>query len=357
MQKLQLSIPEPCHENWQTMTPTDQGRFCNACAKEVIDFSMMTDTEMLNYFTTLTHEKVCGRALPAQLERVISKPKEPKKRLFWYWNYIVMFFMFFGKANNVKAQGGVKITCSQTVSPEQLNVIRSTDVSNALAGWVGEVRLQTQKIIKGKVIDCDSVPVSFASIKIKGSSIGLSADANGSYSIRVKDNDVLIITSAGHLEQEVPIGTKEFVETILEKGIMGELKGIVVTLAGGIRYRRIDEDSRIVFDSENKDSIVASKKTNAISVSVNDNNFTIYPNPVQRGSTINLNLNFKQTGLYQIQITDAAGRTVLYKRINPLNKTQNEVIICDNKWSSGVYFISIFNYKNKLVNKNSFIVQ
>ena len=115
MQKLQLSIPEPCHENWQTMTPTDQGRFCNACAKEVIDFSMMTDTEMLNYFTTLTHEKVCGRALPAQLERVISKPKEPKKRLFWYWNYIVMFFMFFGKANNVKAQGGVKITCSQTV--------------------------------------------------------------------------------------------------------------------------------------------------------------------------------------------------------------------------------------------------
>ncbi|HNK29664.1 MAG TPA: hypothetical protein PKG65_12100, partial [Ferruginibacter sp.] len=87
MQKLQLSIPEPCHENWQEMTPTQQGRFCKACAKEVIDFSMMTDTEVLNYFAGLREEKVCGRALPSQLNRAITYPKEPKKRLFWYWNY------------------------------------------------------------------------------------------------------------------------------------------------------------------------------------------------------------------------------------------------------------------------------
>ena len=50
MQQLQLSIPEPCHQTWREMTPTQQGRFCNSCAKEVIDFSTMTDTEVLNYF-------------------------------------------------------------------------------------------------------------------------------------------------------------------------------------------------------------------------------------------------------------------------------------------------------------------
>ena len=100
MQKLQISIPEPCHENWQVMTPTEQGRFCNACAKEVIDFSSMTDIQVLNYFTNLTHEKVCGRALPEQLDRAISRPEQPKKRLFWYWNYIAMFFMVFTKGNN-----------------------------------------------------------------------------------------------------------------------------------------------------------------------------------------------------------------------------------------------------------------
>lgn len=109
MQKLELFIPEPCHANWQDMTPTEQGRFCNACAKEVIDFSMMTDKELVHYFSSLSNGKVCGRVLPEQLDRTISWPKEPTKRLFWYWNYIVMFFMFFAKGNAVKAQGSIKL--------------------------------------------------------------------------------------------------------------------------------------------------------------------------------------------------------------------------------------------------------
>jgi hypothetical protein len=47
MQMLQLAIPEPCHDNRHNMTATDQGRFCIARAKEVVDFSMMTDIELL----------------------------------------------------------------------------------------------------------------------------------------------------------------------------------------------------------------------------------------------------------------------------------------------------------------------
>src|SRR4051812_10475679 len=104
MQKLQISIPEPCHENWQNMTPSDQGRFCNACAKTVVDFSMMSDHEVLSYFSTVSNEKVCGRALSTQLHREIKMPREPKKKLFWYWNYIVMFFIFFSKSSQSKAQ-------------------------------------------------------------------------------------------------------------------------------------------------------------------------------------------------------------------------------------------------------------
>jgi hypothetical protein len=104
MQKIQLSIPEPCHQNWDKMNPTEQGRFCNACAKQVVDFSSMSDTQVLNYFSTLKDEKVCGRVYPDQLERAITQPKEPKKRLFWYWNYITMLFLFFSKSNNAKAQ-------------------------------------------------------------------------------------------------------------------------------------------------------------------------------------------------------------------------------------------------------------
>jgi hypothetical protein len=95
MQKIQLSIPEPCHESWQNMTSTQQGRFCNTCAKEVIDFSIMSDSEVLNYFSSLKSEKICGRAYPDQLGRAITLPKVAKKKIFGYWTYVTAFFLFF----------------------------------------------------------------------------------------------------------------------------------------------------------------------------------------------------------------------------------------------------------------------
>jgi len=229
MQKLQLSIPEPCHENWQQMTPTEQGRFCNACAKEVVDFSMMTDTEVLNYFTSLTHEKVCGRALPSQLERTITKPKDPKKRLFWYWNYIVMFFMFFGKGNAAKAQGGVK-------AGTEINPVKANDIRGEIAV------VESKRVISGKVTDINANPISFASIKIKGTNSGIMADANGAYSLRVNPNAILVISGAGFIETEVPVGLQLIVNTVMEKNTNAILGGeVVVAYAGGISYRNIDE--------------------------------------------------------------------------------------------------------------------
>ena len=215
MQKLQLSIPEPCHENWHTMTPTDQGRFCNACTKEVIDFSMMTDTEILNYFSTLTQEKVCGRALPSQLDRTISKPKDPKKRLFWYWNYIAMFIMFFSKSNSAKAQGGIKPVTE--ISPVKT------------AGNNRGETIITSRMITGKVIDMDGNPVSFATIKIKETNSGVSANANGTYSIRVRPVNVLLISAAGFKETEVHPEYQDGVKTtVLQKTAM--LGGAIVVV-------------------------------------------------------------------------------------------------------------------------------
>lgn len=225
MQKLQLSIPEPCHENWHNMTPTEQGRFCNACAKEVIDFSMMTDTEVLNYFTSITHEKVCGRTLPSQLDRTITRPKEPKKRLFWYWNYIVMFFMFFSKANTVKAQGGIK---------------RVTEISNAPACKVGETVKSSSRVISGRVTDINGNPVSFATIKVKGTPTALSANASGVYSIKASPNDVIAISATSFKFAEVHVGSQSVLNTVLESdATSGE---VVVVVGGCFTNRNLNEE-------------------------------------------------------------------------------------------------------------------
>ena len=44
-----INIPEPCHEDWAQMTSTEKGKFCDSCAKEVIDFTNKSDEQLYKY--------------------------------------------------------------------------------------------------------------------------------------------------------------------------------------------------------------------------------------------------------------------------------------------------------------------
>ena len=74
-----IHIPEPCHEDWNKMTPNRQGAFCKVCAKTVVDFSGKTDDEIQRYLSENMDKKLCGRFKVTQLEEVpklkIEKPK------------------------------------------------------------------------------------------------------------------------------------------------------------------------------------------------------------------------------------------------------------------------------------------
>ena len=54
-------IPEPCHESWEKMTPTQTGRHCNSCEKTVVDFTAMSNDEIIVYLSERKQERVCGR--------------------------------------------------------------------------------------------------------------------------------------------------------------------------------------------------------------------------------------------------------------------------------------------------------
>lgn len=98
----------------------------------------------------------------------------------------------------------------------------------------GVLAFAQSRVVTGKVTDADGNPVAFATIKIKGTNTGLSADANGAYSIKVNPGAVLVISGASFKEAEVPVGTQNVLSTILEKGGT-DLKEVVVTSAFGIK--------------------------------------------------------------------------------------------------------------------------
>ncbi|MBL7702677.1 MAG: SusC/RagA family TonB-linked outer membrane protein [Ferruginibacter sp.] len=98
----------------------------------------------------------------------------------------------------------------------------------------GVLAFAQSRVVTGKVTDENGNPVSFASVKVKGSPTGVSADANGAYSLRVNPNTVLVISGAGFKEAEVPVGTQNVLNTVMEK-VKNEMTEVVVTSAFGIK--------------------------------------------------------------------------------------------------------------------------
>jgi len=64
---IKITIPEPCHEDWAKMTPKEKGRFCDSCAKVVVDMTKLTDHEIFNLVDTGSN--ICGRFRNDQLDR------------------------------------------------------------------------------------------------------------------------------------------------------------------------------------------------------------------------------------------------------------------------------------------------
>ena len=67
-----ISIPKPCHEDWNKMTPDEKGAFCGSCKKSVHDFTNKTDEEVADILLKANGAKICGRFNAEQLERPIE---------------------------------------------------------------------------------------------------------------------------------------------------------------------------------------------------------------------------------------------------------------------------------------------
>ena len=78
-----ISIPKPCHEDWNTMSPKEKGRFCDSCAKTVIDFTKMDSFEIQDFISKNKNNRICGHFKQIQLDsinlHIPSKFLEQKK--------------------------------------------------------------------------------------------------------------------------------------------------------------------------------------------------------------------------------------------------------------------------------------
>lgn len=79
-----LFIPEPCSENWESMSPQEKGRFCSVCNKCVIDFTQKQSQEIQQIIEERKEEQICGRFYNYQLKEDIDSSERIKKYFFKY---------------------------------------------------------------------------------------------------------------------------------------------------------------------------------------------------------------------------------------------------------------------------------
>ena len=165
-----ITIANPCHEDWNTMTPAQQGRHCAACQKQVTDFTTMSDEQMLAFFTRSTESVMCGRFLPAQLNRELIAPT--RKRHF--------------PGILIKRIAATVLLLQSAVSAataQQKDSVRVEQTDKKDTAILPQLPLQ----IKGRVTGILKEYRAGIALKIRGTDITTKTDRNGRFVLQLPD--------------------------------------------------------------------------------------------------------------------------------------------------------------------------
>ena len=329
-EKISLQIPEPCHADWHKMNPTEQGRFCTACSKQVIDFTAMTDQQVLNYFSTVTG-RVCGRLTDEQLQRPLQPARIEQKKKWW----IVMLMPLLLLFERASAQ---KKTTQGKVSAQKIPDLLSGVMSGMVITRIEPESSVPQTTIKGKVVDEKGNAVKWATIEDTTSHIRAIADSGGAFSIVVKNHSGPINIKASAIGYETASQSATDVNSvhIVLKQIENDLKPVrvitdqEVVFAGGISV------CTKVTRREMMDTVWRKVTGNAA--------FKIYPNPAVRGSDVKVDL--KNEGDYFIQLITNAGTILTTKETSVVKGSTVTSINIPSGVAQGIYYLRVSNNKS-----------
>ncbi|MES2330896.1 MAG: T9SS type A sorting domain-containing protein [Bacteroidota bacterium] len=376
--ELYLQIPKPCHENWDAMTPVDKGRFCASCSKEVVDFSLLSDVEVLNFFKRSTGN-TCGRFNVAQLERPLQETKIEKKK-GWKWAMASITSLIMVSKSQAQKKGECteligKVRVEQPKKPE----IKKHPVAKRIVGdtivlptiqlqpqWLGEVVITAsgRKIkLEGMVVNEKNEPLPGATIHSGNDAVIGYADQKGHFEITTSaKGDKLPITfrSIGYIddhsvidliedEVELKVFMKPKVNILPEVSVISYASRSICLIAGGITsYRSVTKkDTAAAFIRKVLDTPSPFK--------ILTNPLKIYPNPAIKNSIVHLSI--KEIGNYQVQLFDNSSRLLQAEENTTTVKRETINLQLPANAASGIYYIRLINIATKKSYTDKLIIQ
>jgi hypothetical protein len=183
-----LSIPEPCPENWENMRQTQKGKFCDLCSKEVIDFTKWTDAEIIQYFENMQASatnksgKTCGRLSTQQVERINQILQNHTSQQANLWRIFAWAFSASALSSIVALQN--VNAAEKPVNQELIRAI-SNEIENKNINLESlEDTLRQPWVISGTVKNIsNSIPFISTVISVKGTNLATVTDFNGNYEL------------------------------------------------------------------------------------------------------------------------------------------------------------------------------
>jgi len=200
-----LSIPQPCHQSWNEMTPADKGRFCQSCQKTVTDFSTLSDSQFIELLKS-KQASTCGRLAASQLNRVINAPI-PEKRRKPFISIAAVVAALTITMPSLKA-AAFKAAIEQTSDSESKPTAYNITLEDS-AGFISGV-VKAEK---------DNFPLEGVTIKIKDRNIGTVTDQSGQFKLRIPDDFkekvmVLEVRYVGYEMKTVKVDLKKAIKPI-----------------------------------------------------------------------------------------------------------------------------------------------
>ena len=338
MKPMMITIPEPCHENWNNMSAAEKGRFCASCSKEVVDFSKMND-EQIQFYLNNVSGKVCGRFDSSQVNRVLAAPVHTTGLFKHLWKMLLPGFFFSVKA------------AAQKIILQDLQLKDSLVRTNPQPKILGMIATHTlpenknEQIVKGKVVDIlyDS-PVVGATVLIKGSKKGTITDNKGNFIFNIQGENkpaAFVISAVGYEIKEV------YIKDVLNQNGAVKIKMQAAPSLGEVVVTYRHKKSK-------KPEIKPAKIKETYAV-VNDE-VKIYPNPVEAGGSCSVSFAKVEKGNYTAQLTDINGKMIQQSAFYVPGENFLFHLDLTNEVIAGAYLLRVVNAAGKLFYNGKIVV-
>jgi hypothetical protein len=213
--KYTIKIPNPCNENWNTMTPTERGMFCSNCKKEVINYEYYSDNQLLKNLNN--DEKICGRFSLNQIDKELKSTKTNRlHQIGLLLGFSSLFLSTPVYSQNEKS----KTEIVENKSDDKLKQKGSDEYIE----FYGKIKNMPRNDNE------NSYPIPGVNIVQKGTKNIVQSNLDGDFKIKVpiedfKDKVVLIFNYIGMETKEVEVyKTKSNlkIEIILSDAVLGE---------------------------------------------------------------------------------------------------------------------------------------